>query len=52
MKKSLIIRWTIIGIVLIVWTAAMFPLKDSDYLKTFDQVSAKNVAKVQQNQYP
>ena len=32
MKKSLIIRWTIIAIVLVVWTLAMFPLKDGDYL--------------------
>ncbi len=49
MKKSLIIRWTIIAIVLVVWTLAMFPLRDGDYLKTFEQVSAKSVAKCQEN---
>ncbi|MBQ6473347.1 MAG: protein translocase subunit SecD [Victivallales bacterium] len=47
MKKSLIIRWTVIAIVLIVWTAALFPLKDSDYLQMFRQVSATNVERIE-----
>ena len=47
MKKSLIIRWVIIALVILVWTWAMFPFKDKDFLSMFDKVSAKHVAKLQ-----
>ena len=46
MKKSLIIRWVIIAIVLVVWIVAMLPIKDKDYLTTFDKLSAPTVAKL------
>lgn len=47
MKKSLIVRWSIIAVVILVWTIAMFPLKDGDYLSKFDKLSAEQVAKAQ-----
>ena len=46
MKKSLIIRWVIIALVLLIWIWAMLPLKDKDYLKTFDKLAAPNVEKL------
>ena len=45
MKKSLLIRWSIILLVIVAWTWSMFPLQDSDYLDCFRQVSAKQVEK-------
>ncbi len=47
MKKSLIIRWVIIAIVILVWTLAMFPIKDKDYMSIFRKLSAKTVAELQ-----
>ena len=47
MKKSLIIRWVVIALVILVWTWAMFPIKDKDFRNMFETVSRKNVAKLQ-----
>lgn len=43
MKKSLIIRWIIIALVVFGWLAAMFPIRDKDYLSKFDRLSAKQL---------
>ncbi|MDD4098947.1 MAG: protein translocase subunit SecD [Lentisphaeria bacterium] len=47
MKKSLIIRWSIVALVLVVWTAAMFPVRDKDYLAEFDKLSATKVTSLE-----
>ncbi|MBQ7650264.1 MAG: hypothetical protein IJS15_04850, partial [Victivallales bacterium] len=47
MKKSLIIRWVIIALVILVWIWAIFPIKDKDFRGMFEKVSRKNVAKLQ-----
>ena len=47
MKKSLIIRWVIIALVILVWIWAIFPIKDKDFRSMFEKVSRKNVAKLQ-----
>ncbi|NLE55705.1 MAG: hypothetical protein GX617_12255, partial [Lentisphaerae bacterium] len=47
MKKSLIIRWIIIALVVIGWLSAMFPIRDKDYLGEFDRISAKQLAALQ-----
>ena len=47
MKKSLIIRWIIIALVVIGWLSAMFPIRDKDYLGEFDRISAKQLAPLQ-----
>ena len=46
MKKSLIIRMIIIEAVIIGWTASMFPIREQDFLKKFDSLSSKTVAKL------
>ena len=46
MKKSLIIRMIIIAAVIIGWTASMFPIREQDFLKKFDSLSSKTVAKL------
>lgn len=48
MKKSLITRWCIIAVVILVWTAALFPIKDKNFLDVFDKVAAKKIAQAQQ----
>ena len=45
MKKSLIIRWAIIAVIIIGWTSSMFPIKDQDFLAKFNKLSAKQVKK-------
>ncbi len=46
MKKSLIIRWSIILLVIIAWTWSMFPITDRDYLNEFKLMAQKQVAKL------
>ncbi|NLZ64353.1 MAG: protein translocase subunit SecD [Lentisphaerae bacterium] len=45
MKKSLLIRWSIIFVVIIAWTLAMFPITDRDYIKAFKKLAEKQVNK-------
>ncbi|MFA6930032.1 MAG: protein translocase subunit SecD [Lentisphaeria bacterium] len=44
MKKSLIIRWSIILLVIVAWTWSMFPITDRDYLSEFQKLAEKKVA--------
>ncbi|MBR6323457.1 MAG: protein translocase subunit SecD, partial [Victivallales bacterium] len=46
MKKSLVIRMIIIAAVIIGWTASMFPIREQDFLKKFDSLSSRTVAKL------
>ena len=46
MKKSLIIRWCIIGAIVLCWTVSIFPIKDRDILDEFMKLS-----KVQMKEY-
>lgn len=46
MKKSLIIRWSIILLVVIAWTWSMFPITDRDYLNEFQKMAQKQVDKL------
>ncbi len=46
MKKSLIIRWSIILLVIIAWTWSMFPITDRDYLSEFQRMAEKQVTKL------
>jgi SecD/SecF fusion protein len=46
MKKSLLIRWSIILLVIIAWTWSIFPITDRDYLTEFQRMSAKQSAKL------
>ncbi len=47
MKKSLIIRWAIILVIVIGWTLSIFPMKDKDFLAEFNRRAAKTVAVLQ-----
>ncbi|HQL88646.1 MAG: bifunctional preprotein translocase subunit SecD/SecF [Lentisphaerae bacterium ADurb.Bin082] len=47
MKKSLIIRWSVVALVVLAWTWAMFPLRDKDYLAEFEKMAAPKVAALQ-----
>ncbi|NMA20348.1 MAG: protein translocase subunit SecD [Lentisphaerae bacterium] len=46
MKKSLIIRWSIILVVIVAWTWSIFPITDRDYLSEFQKMAKKQVAKL------
>lgn len=43
MKKSLIIRWAIIGVIVLGWTLSMFPIKDRDILSEFTKLAEEQV---------
>ncbi|MDT8390779.1 MAG: protein translocase subunit SecD [Lentisphaeria bacterium] len=43
MKKSLILRFSLIGAVLVAWAVSLHPLKDRPFLATFERMSAKKV---------
>lgn len=47
MKKSLIIRWCVIAVVVLAWTASMFPIRDRDYLTEFRKQVKPQLAKLQ-----
>lgn len=44
MKKSLIIRWIVILVIVLGWSWSLFPIKDRDYLSEFKKVTAGPVA--------
>ena len=39
------LRWAVVAVILIVWTLAMFPMKDGNFLDKYHQMAAKQVAK-------
>lgn len=43
MKRSLILRFTLIGAVLVAWAVSLHPLKDRPFLGMFEQISAQKV---------
>ncbi len=45
MKKSLLIRWLIILLVIFAWGMAMFPITDRDYVTEFKTLASKQVEK-------
>lgn len=45
MKKSLILRFSLIGAVLVAWAVAMHPLHDRPFLPTFEKMAAPKVNK-------
>ena len=47
MKKSLIIRWAIIIVVVVSLLWAMFPIRDKDYLSQFERMSARRLSALQ-----
>ena len=47
MKKSLIIRWAVILVIVIGWTLSIFPMKDKDFLVEFNNRAKKSVAALQ-----
>ena len=47
MKKSLIIRWIIILLVVVSWTWSIFPIKDKDYLVEFKKMAQDEVQKLE-----
>jgi len=47
MKRSLVWRWVLNVAVLTGWVAALFPLRDRDFLKTFGKLSRGPVAKLE-----
>jgi SecD/SecF fusion protein len=44
MKKSLIIRWVVIALVVFSLLSAMFPIRDKDYMGQFERMSAKSLS--------
>ena len=49
MKKSLIIRWIIIGAIVLGWTVSMFPIKDRDILAEFTKLAERRVAEYEKD---
>ncbi len=47
MKRSLIWRWVLIVAILVSWVVSIFPLRDRDFLQTFDKLARKSVAKLE-----
>ena len=47
MKKSLLIRWAVILVILVGWCWSIFPVRDQDFLKEFNRLSKKGVAQLQ-----
>lgn len=45
MKKSLILRFTLIGVVLAAWAVSLHPLHDRPFLSTFEEMAAPNLDK-------
>ncbi len=45
MKRSLVWRWVLTVAVMVGWFAALFPLRDRDFLATFDKQTRSSVAK-------
>ena len=48
MKKSLLIRWAVIIVLIAAWCWSMFPIKDKDFLQEFQRLSAKQIAVLKQ----
>jgi SecD/SecF fusion protein len=47
MKRSLAWRWVLSVVVLGGWFAALFPLRDRDFMQTFERVARSSVAKLE-----
>ena len=47
MKRSLVWRWVLNVAVIGGWTAALFPLRDRDFLKTFEKLARGPVARLE-----
>ena len=46
MKRTLTWRWVIIGVVLVGWFVSLFPLRDRDFITTFEKLSQKGVVEM------
>ena len=49
MKKSLLIRWIIILVIVGGWCYSIFPVKDHDFLDEFNRLSKKNIATLEKH---
>ena len=49
MKKSLLIRWIIILVIVGGWCYSIFPVKDRDFLDEFMRLSKKSVATLEKH---
>ncbi|MBN2450785.1 MAG: protein translocase subunit SecD [Lentisphaeria bacterium] len=47
MKRTLVWRWVLIGVVMVGWFASLFPLHDREFLVIFERLAGRRVARLQ-----